>query len=259
MDTQDPDLKQGINQQSEVDNKDAPVGQLMGIRELLSSVTKAAGECISSASSGLSQAARDVKEIASAGSSKLSAMASETYQGTMDTKSSLKDKAMGAGKAALAGAGVAVASNLAVKGLKAAAKTKGLEALKPLGKGNVAANLVDATITVGREGYKLYRGESTKAEMAHACAEKGTGMIATVGGAGLGAMAAAALALPTGGASLVVGGASMLAGYAAPKAYQAGRKLVSDFVDKRNQPATKAPGHEDDVHVSENENNNLKG
>lgn len=258
MDTQDPDLKQIVYRPGEVDNKDVPAGQSMGIRERLSSATKAAGGYIFSASSCLSQAARDVKEIASTGSSKISMMASETYQGAIDTKSSLKDKAMGAGKAALAGAGVAVASKLAVKGLKTAAQTKGLEAIKPLGKGNVAANLVDATITVGREGYKLYRGESTKAEMAHACAEKGTGMIVTAGGAGLGAMAAAALALPTGGASLVVGGASMLAGYAAPKAYQAGRKLVSDFVDKRNSPATRAPGHEDDVQTSENENNNLK-
>jgi hypothetical protein len=161
-----------------------------------------------------------------------------------EAKEGLKTRAIEAGKMALAGAGVAVASSLAVKGLKAAAKTKGVGILRPLGKGNIAANLVDAGITVGHEGYKLYKGETTKLEMAHACAEKGAGMLGSAGGASIGAMAALALALPTGGASIVVGGASMIAGFAAPRAYKAGRKIVSDLVERTDRSVADEKGHD---------------
>ena len=258
MATQNDDLKQSAERPALIDAPNSSVDQPLGFRARLSSATKAAGSYITSAGEGISQASREVRDMASSSSSKTSTLASDAYQGAVDTKDSLKGKAMDAGKVALAGAGVAVASSLAIKGLKAAAKTKGLEVLKPLGKGNVAANLVDATITVGHEGYKLYRGETTKSEMAHACAEKGTGMLASVGGAGIGAMAAVALSLPTGGASLVVGGASMLAGYAAPRAYKAGRKLVGDLVDKRALAPKELPVTEGNVEINKDEKNNLK-
>lgn len=251
MDTQDNDLKQGAgeNEAPEVHNPSSAPAR--GLRDHISNVTRAGGEYAASAGEAISQTSRDVRDFAASGYSRITSLANDAYQGVTENKGGLKGRALSAGKAALAGAGIAAASGLAVKGLKAAAKTKGLSAL---GRGNVAANLVDATLTVSREGYKLYRGESTKAEMAHACAEKGTGMIATAGGAGIGAMAAAALALPTGGASLVVGGASMLAGYAGPKVYQAGRKLIGDFVDKRDAISAVAVDHQDDVMQTTKEN-----
>lgn len=258
MATSDKDLKQIEGQPEKAGAQNPSVDQPIGFRGRLSSATKAASGYISSAGEGISQASRDVRDMASSGSSKLSTLASDAYQGAIDTKDGLKGKAIDAGKVALAGAGIAVASSLAVKGLKVAAKTKGFEVLKPLGKGNIAANLVDATITVSHQSYKLYRGETTKSEMAHVCAEKGTGMLASVGGAGLGAMAAVALALPTGGASLVVGGASMIAGYAAPRAYKAGRKLVGDLVDKRAPAPKEITLMEEDVATDKNEKNNLK-
>lgn len=198
---------------------------------------KSSGNYLSSAGDGISSTSRQVVERASKQVTKASDLACDAYRGAVASTDGLKTKAIKGGKAALAGAGVAVLSGVAVKGLKKAASTKGLEILKPLGKGNVAAHVVEATVTVGQQGYKLYRGETTKAEMAHACAEKGSGMLASAGGAGLGAMAAVALSLPTGGASLVVGGASMLAGMAGPKVYQAGRKMVGDLMDKRASDA----------------------
>lgn len=190
----------------------------------------------------ISKASRVALDLAGSGSAKVTTLATSAYDSAIDAKDSVKGKALGAGKVALAGAGVTVATTLAVKGLKAAAKTKGFDVLKPLGKGNLAANMVDAGITVGHQSYKLYKGETTKSEMAHACAEKGTGMLASVGGAGLGAMAAVALALPTGGASLLVGGASMLAGYAGPKAYKAGRTFVGEALTTRDSSREKTTG-----------------
>lgn len=258
MATGNKDLNQ-IEGHPEVDDAPNPsVDHPAGFRGRLSSATKAASGYIESASEGISQASRDVRDMASSGSLKISTLDSDAYQGAIDTKDSLKGKAIDAGKVALAGAGVAVVTTLAVKGLKVASKTKGLEVLKPLGKGNIAANLVDVTITVGHESYKLYRGETTKTDMAHACAEKGSGMLASAGGAGIGAMAAVALALPTGGASLIVGGASMIAGYAAPRAYKAGRKLVGDLVDKRSLVQKEAALKEESVVANKQEKLTLK-
>lgn len=258
MTTKGKDQTLSSDQEVVVEAQITLVDQPMGLRGRLTSASKAASGLITSAGEGISLASREVKDLASSGSSRLSALASDAYQGAVDAKDGLKGKALDAGKVALAGAGIAVASSLAVKGLKVAAKTKGFEVLKPLGKGNIAANLVDATITVGHESYKLYRGETTKTEMAHACAEKGTGMLASVGGAGIGAMAAVALALPTGGASLVVGGASMIAGFAAPRAYKAGRKLVGDLVDKKTSASKEIPLMDEAVVANEKEKINLK-
>lgn len=201
----------------------------------LSSASKVAGDYLSTAGAGVAKTALDAKDLATTQALKASALVSDAYQSAADLigdKDATKEKAVDSGRSAVVGAGVAMASGLAVMGLKRVATVKGLSLLKPLSKGNMAANLVDASVTIGHQGYKLYKGEVTKAEMAHACAEKGSGMLATVGGAGLGAMAAAALALPTGGASLVIGGASMLAGAAGPKAYQAGRRLVEGMLSK---------------------------
>jgi hypothetical protein len=233
MATGDKDIDLPVDQS--VAAEDIPCTQESdrGFLGRVSSASKLAGDYLSTASAGVAKVSRDAKDLAITQAEKASDMVSDAYQSAISTKDVLKNKAVESGKDALAGAGVSIVSSLAVKGLKKAASTKGLEIFKPLGKGNVAVNLVDASITIGQQGYKLYKGEVTKSEMAHACAEKGSGMLATAGGAGLGAMAAAALALPTGGASLVIGGVSMLAGAAAPKVYQAGRKLVADMVDKR--------------------------
>jgi hypothetical protein len=174
----------------------------------VSSAKKVAGDYLSTAGSGVAKTALDVKDRAAAQALKASALVSDAYQGSADLigeKGVAKEKPVDGGKSAVVGVGVAMASGLAVMGLKRVATIKGMSLLKPLSKGNMAANLVDASVTIGHQGYKLYKGEVTKAEMAHACAEKGSTMLATVGGAGLGAMAAAALALPTGGASLVIG------------------------------------------------------
>jgi hypothetical protein len=234
---------------SSVPTKDVPCTKESdrGFFGRVTSASKLAGEYLSTAGAGVAKASREAKDLAITQAGKASDLVSDAYQSAVATKDDLKNKAIESGKGALTGAGVSVVSNLAVKGLKKAASTKGLEILKPLGKGNVAANLVDVSVTVGHQGYKLYKGEVTKSEMAHACAEKGSSVLATVGGAGLGAMAAAALALPTGGASLVIGGASMLAGAAGPKVYQAGRRFVEGMLDKNNEVTGKTEPYDQDL------------
>lgn len=239
MATCDKDIEQSLDQSIQADGTLCSQEAEVGFFGKITSASKAAGGYFSSAGAGIAKTSREVKDLATTQAGKASDLVSDAYQSAVSAKDDLKHKAIEGGKVALAGAGVAVVSSLAVKGLKKAAATKGLEVFKPLAKGNVAANLVDASVTIGQQSYKLYKGETTRSEMAHACAEKGSGMLATVGGAGLGAIAAAALALPTGGASLVVGGASMLAGMAGPLVYQAGRKFVGDLIDKRDTPNSK--------------------
>jgi hypothetical protein len=241
MQTGDKDIDVPSDQSVLADDSACATEADRGFFGRVSSASKLAGDYLSLAGAGVAKTALDVKDVATTHALKASAMVSDAYQSATDLisdKGAIKEKAVDSGKSAVVDAGIAMASGLAVMGLKRVATAKGLSLLKPLSKGNMAAHLVDASVTLGQHGYKLYKGEATKSEVAHACAEKGSGMLATVGGAGLGAMAATALALPTGGASLVIGGASMLGGIAGPKAYQAGRKMVEDLIDKH---ASKKP------------------
>lgn len=152
-------------------------------------------------------------------------------------KNNFKDKAIEGGKAAAFGAGGALLTTGAVVGLKQIAAAKGFSLLRPLAKGNVAANVVDAGVTILHQGYKLYKGEIDGRQMADACAEKGSGMLCAAGGAGAGATLAVALALPTGGASLVVGGVSVVGGIAGPKLYKLGKGTFLNLVNPKTNGA----------------------
>lgn len=137
--------------------------------------------------------------------------------------------------AAVAGGGVA-ATTLAVKGLKTLSTKKGFELLKPLGKGNVAVNVVDMGATVAHQAYKVAKGEATFSEMADACAEKGSSIAGSSGGVMLVTFGAAALSAPGAvavGAAVVV---SVGGGVLGPKIYRGSKRLLTRLLSKEKQP-----------------------